>query len=276
MKAKWVVENYESDDSLQPLINEIKRQEKDLTIVKFEIYEDVNPLPYTPGDCVVFYGTLNLGRKLQKESAWVPGVYCNFQNMCCNTYYSYWAKYLLNSDYIMLPIMEIKRRKDDIFNEFGVDDCIFLRPNSGAKSFTGQILKKEEIERDFDLLGRYSGKDLDRIIAIISSPKVIQKEWRCVVVNGRVIAFSQYMSDGKLDVKMEIDADAYCLADKIAKEEWQPDNVYVLDICRSNDEYFLLEANSFSCSGLYDSDPEPIVREVSLAAEREYKEYIEV
>ena len=63
------------------------------------------------------------------------------------------------------------------------------------------------------------------------------------------------------------------IAQRIAKEEWQPDKAYTLDVCKSNGEYFMLEANSFSCSGLYKCPPEPIVKSVSEAALKEWKEY---
>ena len=67
--------------------------------------------------------------------------------------------------------------------------------------------------------------------------------------------------------------DAWSLASKIVKEEWQPDRAYTLDICLSDGKYSLLEANSFSCSGLYACPVEPIVREVSRIALEEWKEY---
>ena len=275
MKPKWLIEDYEHDSSLEPLMDEIKSQGMELEVIKYEPWESGEFNQYSNDDCVIFYGTLNLGRQLQREKGWVPGVYCNFQNLSCITYYSYWGKCLLNKDYIMLPMMEIKRRENYIFDTFGVDNCIFIRPNSGAKPFTGQILKREEIDKEFNLFESYAGKPLDQIITIISSPKKIDKEWRCIVVDKKVVAFSRYMKDGKLNIKREIDTDAFCFADKIAKEEWQPDIVYTLDICKSNEEYSLLEVNSFSCSGLYESNPEPIVKEVSIIALKEWKEYNE-
>jgi hypothetical protein len=272
-KVKWLIEDYEHDSSLDPLMNEIKSQGMELKVVKYEPWENGEYNQYSNKDCVVFYGTLNLGRQLQREKGWIPGVYCDFKNLCCVTYYSYWGKYLFNQDYIMLPFLEIKRREDYIFDIFGVDNCIFIRPNSGAKPFVGQVLKREDIDKEFKLFGSYAGKPLDQIITIVSSPKVIEKEWRCVVVDKKVIAFSQYMESNKLNIKREINIEAFELADKIAKEDWQPDAIYTLDICKSNGEYSLLEVNSFSCSGLYESVPESIVKEVSRVALREWEEY---
>ena len=275
MEAKWLIEDYEHDGSLQPLMDEVISQGMDLKIIKHKAWGYLEFDQYLNEDCVVFYGTLNTGRQIQRQKGWVPGVYCNFQNFCCSTYYSYWAKYLLNKNYIMLPLLEIKRQENYIFDNFGIDNCIFIRPNSGSKTFPGQILKQEEINKQFDLFEGYAGKSLDQIIAIISSPKVIKKEWRCIVVDKKVIAFSQYIENDELNIKKEINTKAFSLAEKIAKEEWQPDIAYTLDICEFNEECFLLEANSFSCSGLYKSDTVSIVKEVSKVALKEWKEYNE-
>ena len=276
MKPKWLIEDYEHDSSLQPLMDEVRAQGMDLEVVKYEPWESGAFNQYPNEDCVIFYGTLNLARQLQKQKGWIPGVYCNFQNLCCVSYYSYWAKYLFNSDYIMLPMMEVLRRQDYVYDIFGIEDTIFIRPNSGAKTFTGQTLPKETIEKEFKLFGNYAGKPLDQIITIISSPKVIDKEWRCVIIDKKVVAYSQYKKNDKLDIENSIDSEALCLADKIAKEEWQPDIAYTLDICKSGDKYSLLEVNSFSCSGLYEADPGPVVKEISRVALIEWKDFYEM
>lgn len=173
----------------------------------------------------------------------------------------------------MLPMMEILRKREQIFNQFGIDDTIFIRPNSGAKTFTGQTVHLEFLDKEFQLFENYAGKSLDRIIAVISSPKVIDREWRCVASKGKIIAYSQYRSKNNLDIKRGISYNALKLAIKIAEEKWQPDKVYTIDICESNGKCSMLEINSFSCSGLYDSDMKKVVKEVSKIAVDEWEEY---
>ena len=278
MQVKWLIEDYEHDSSLVPLMGEIKRQGMDYKVVKYEPWESGTFNQYPNEDCVVFYGTLQLAKQLQREKGWVPGVYCNFKNLCCKTYYSYWGNHLFNKDYIMLPMMEILRRREEIFKQFGVDETIWIRPDSGAKTFTGQTVPLEWLDKEFDLFANYAGKPLDEILAIISSPKVIDYEWRVVVVDKKVVASSQYKKDGKLNISAEWNDgmyDAWHYAQEIADSKWQPDIAYTLDICKSNGEYWMLEANSFSCSGLYECDFKPIVEAVSKVALREWKDYFE-
>ena len=273
MDVKWLIEDYEKDGTLDPLIAEIKEQEMECDIVKYIPFESGVYNNFKENDCVVFHGSLNLARQIQREKSWIPGSYCNFENLKCTTYYSHWGRYLLNSDYIMLPLLEFNRKKDYYYDKIGVDECIFLRPDSGAKTFCGNVYTKGGLSRKVGIMKDYIGLLLDKILVVISSPKVIKREWRIIVVDRIAISGSQYKENNKLSIEIGFDRDAWMFADKIAKEEWQPDRTYALDICLSDGKYFLLEVNSFSCSGLYACPVEPIVKEVSRIALEEWKEY---
>lgn len=274
MRPLWLIENYEHDSSLDPFFNAIKNHGDRMDVFEAKPFYDKKQFgKYDNNDCIIFYGTLNLGRMLQKDKGWVPGVYCNFTNLCCHSYYSYWYKYLLNKDYIMLPMMQILERKDEVFNQFSVNGEIFIRPDSGAKPITGQTILVDNIEREFKLFLDYAGNDLDQIIAIISSPKKIDFEYRCVVANKKVVSCCQYKRDRELDIKKDSPSDIMMIANMVAQEIWQPDLVYTLDMCYANGSAFLLEANSFSCAGLYESDFNAVVKEVSEIAIKEWQEY---
>ena len=275
LDVKWLVEDFEGDGKLDPLIAEIKKQGMECDVVNYVPFQAGGYNKFKDEDCVVFYGSLNLVRQLQREKPWIPGSYCNFNNLKCVTYYSHWGKYLLNHDYIMLPLLEFSRKRDYYYDKMGVDGCVFMRPDSGAKTFYGNVYPKDELDSEIKLMDGYAGLPLDEILVVTSCPKVIYKEWRIVVVDGEPISATQYKKDGKLNEKEGCDVDAWLLAQRIAKEEWQPDRAYTLDICKSNGRYSLLEANSFSCSGLYDCPVGSIVREVSRVALEEWMEYNE-
>ncbi|KKL23321.1 hypothetical protein LCGC14_2426540 [marine sediment metagenome] len=166
--------------------------------------------------------------------------------------------------------------RDYYYDKMGVDDCIFIRPDSGAKTFYGNIFPKDELDFELKTMKGYAGLPLDEILVIIASPKIIEKEWRIVIVDRKPISASQYKVDDKLNEKEGCDVDVWSLASKIAKDVWQPDRAYTLDICLSDGRYHLLEANSFSCSGLYDCPVKNIVTQVSRVALEEWKEYNEV
>jgi len=276
MDVKWLIEDYEGDGTLDPLISEIKYQGMQCEVINYIPFQSGKYNHYINDELVIFYGSLNLAAQLQREKPWVPGPICNFKKLCCLTYYSYWGKHLFNKDYIMLPLLELSRRREEIYKQFGIDDCIFIRPDSGAKTFYGAVYPLDELDGELKLMGGYAGKPLDEIIVVISSPKIISKEYRIVVIDKKAVAFSQYKNNNKLEIKEGADTEAINLANEVASSEWQPDVAYTLDICKSDGKYYLLEVNSFSCSGFYDCSPEPIVREISRVALEEYNSYNDI
>jgi hypothetical protein len=276
MEVKWFIEDFERDRTLDPLIKEIRLQGMQCEVVKYSPYKYDPYKQYADNECVIFYGSLYLAHQIQREKQWVPGAYCNFNNFECLTYYSHWGKYLLNNDYVMLPLMEFYRKRKSIYKWYGHWDSIFMRPNSGLKSFNGAVYHINQLEDEMLFINSYANEMSDNIIVIISTPKVIELEWRIVMVDKKVVAASQYKKNDKVDIKEGCDIGASHLASIIAEEEWQPDKAYVLDICKSNEDYYLLEANSFSCSSFYDCQLPLIVKSVSNIALKEWQEYQEI
>ena len=174
----------------------------------------------------------------------------------CDYYYSYYGKYLLNDDYIIIPVNDLKRRKDWLFKTFGVDNCIYYRPTRGDKTFSGGITKLQ----DFDIDATYSlSRSGQRDLMVIASPKNIQTQWRCVILNKKVIACSRYYSYGKLDTVQQYPVEVINKAQQIANV-WQPNICFVLDICKSGDQYCLVQLNSFNSCGLYSCNIPKIVK----------------
>jgi hypothetical protein len=272
--VKWLVEDFEGDGSLQPLIETVRQLGMPCRVIKYVPFQSGKYDQYDDSECVVFYGSLNLARQLQREKAWVPGIYCNFNNLSCVTYFSHWGKYLLNDDYMMLPLLEVARRRAEVYDKFGEDGCIFMRPDSGAKTFYGNVYPFEELDAEIRLMDGYAGRPLDEILVVVSSPKPITREWRVVVSSASgPLAASQYKKDGKLAEERGCPDGVWKLAAEVSKDPWQPDPLYVVDICECWGKYFFLEVNSFSCSGYYKCDPLPIVTAASKLASEEWHEY---
>jgi len=242
---------------------------------------------YSGEDCVVFYGSINFGRKLLKTS-WVPGVYLNEKAYECTSYYPPLSDLLLHYDnFIMLPYGVLKDKKEDLFNRFG--SRIFIRPNSGTKEFTGFVTTEERFDDDVKLAGFYDVES--DLLVLISSAKDLIREFRFVIVDGEVISGSKYRDwtgvpddyesasyvmrwskhiDGLCD-----DQKAWELA-KIAARRYNPDRAWTIDIASTQTgTYHVIEIGCFSCAGLYANDLEAIVEAVSKAAEDEWKDIFE-
>jgi len=285
MQPKWLIERDVFNEDLSSLIEEICRQGFEYTLLKcvnLEHKDGISDCKYADNDCVIFYGSLNLAARLQKKKPWIPGPWCNFKNFYCSKYYTYFGEYLFNKDYIMLPMKEAIRRKHQLCRLLETDN-FFIRPDKGSKSFTGCVVNREKLTLDELGFGFYH--EDENLLVVVSGAKDIEKEWRFVVAEKKVISGSSYKEIycGELEVSINEELlewsgqnlDAKNFAEEIAKNKWEPDKLYTMDICLSNNRFYLLEINSFSCSDLYNCDMKPIVEIASKLALSEWKEYNE-
>jgi hypothetical protein len=273
MKAKWFLETDVFSENLKRLHEEVVRQGMDLKIASYVPYEDDKGYKglFDRDDCVIYYGSLNFAAQVARETPWVPGVFYNRPAYECRSYYPALAKFLLNSNYLMIPYGDMLRQKDFLYQCVGIEDTIFVRPDRSDKVFTGKMIYKEWFEKDVDYLGFYGTKASD--LCVIAEPRNVAHEWRFVVADGKVITGSQYVTDGKPGAKPEYDPKAWELAQEVADTKYNPDRLWCVDICRTKQgNYYLLEIGAFSCAGWYYCDLEVIVREASRIALEMWRE----
>jgi len=235
------------------------------THVEDEFYE-----LFDPNDCVVFSGSLGFGKQFRKNAKWIPGVYYDKNNYKCTNYYPALGKDLVHYNYCMMPFGELIRQQDYLYQNFSRNRDIFVRPNRGDKIFSGKVVNKADFLKDMELFSFY---DVDPSeLVIVSQPSEIKGEWRFVVVGDKVVAGSQYAAHGCVGCSEEYPQEAFDLAQKIAGI-YQPDRVFVVDICKCLAGYKLMEVGCFSCAGLYDCNRHHIVEAVSEEALKEWREY---
>lgn len=275
MKPIWIIEPNVFQENEEKLRSIIKNNDMECICIDSDHYiaHGADNLPRNDS-CVVYYGSLGLMQRLRRERVWTPGFYGTLENLKCSTYFNYFGKWLFNRQYLMLPLMELVRGKDRVCDLLSADR-LFIRPDSGFKQFTGFAIDRDDISLDAFGLGYYY--EDPTILVVIAPAKSIQREWRIVICEDRVITGSRYKSFFELDESDEITPDyqmAIDYAQAIAKEvTWRPDSMYVMDICKDNfGDFYLLELNSFCCSGLYCSDLEKVVEAASEQAVKEWKE----
>lgn len=277
MKPKWLIEHSFGDDT-DRLIATLDDLEVEYKILSNPAYMGNWKYLYPQSDCVVTYGSIQFGNMVQRECDWIPGHWDDKRLYRCSYYYPLFGDYLLNSEYVMLPYGDLPRRQEWLFNVFGREGTIFVRPDSGHKTFTGQTIYRERFAKDYDILGHY-GADHDAM-CLISTPKNIAKEWRFVVGQEGIITGSQYREfvGGILGSKYKTVQEnevAWNWARMIVNTvPYQPHPVWTLDICQTvSGNWYVLEVGGFSSAGLYCSDPHRLVEAVNRAALTEYMEY---
>lgn len=217
-------------------------------------------------DCVVLYGSIQFIRSINKP--FLPGAYGFNENVNTRNYMSHIDKDLFfNHDAIYLPFGQITSSKDLLRILFG--EKIFIRPDSGYKSFTGFSTTLEELDFEIDSR-RQTNAVFPEEFCLIAKHKPILGEYRLVICEKQVITGSQYRWDDKLDIRIDINNECWKFGEKVAKLNWQPDSCFILDVFLSETGPKIGELNSFSCSGLYNCDLEKVVLAVSKAAIKEW------
>lgn len=258
MKPIWIVQT-NSDIDTSAIIAEIRRQCFDVLPIEYHDYDSLHITgDIGPQDCAVVYGNIDFVQRIQKHTTFIPGTFCNAYNLRCSTYYAHYGKFLLNRKYSMLPV-------GDLLDRFAEFSPLFVRPNSSNKSFTGYAVGDEERHEIQSLITTIGPETL----VVVAPRKSIDTEYRFVACDKKIVAGTRYLPSESEDYPTL----ALCLAIEIANMDWQPDSCYTIDIAECDGKMYLLEINSFSSSGLYSCKLSSIIRQVSLVAEEERKQY---
>jgi len=287
MIVNWILEKHIFEDQ-DNLIEAIKNSGHycllvDDTDIDFDFDKEIAD-KFDEEDCVIFHGSLQLGRKIWNSTPFIPGIFLTLDNYECFKYYGYYGKELVNSHYILMGLNDVKRNKWKLFKTFlkegeyeTLEPNLFIRPSNGYKTFTGQLISGENFEQEFDVLCKsYGGLDMDQLV-LIAPEQNVREENRFIVINengqNRIIDGNKYMIDRVLLTERVVDDEAWKYAETIVNN-YTPDKAFTIDIAKlGNGEYRVLEIGSFCCAGLYNADLNKIVNEINQLCINEYNEY---
>lgn len=282
-KINWIIEKYLFEEYEENLVQTIKDSGMNIILFdnmpRFDNIQDYIKNKFTEKDIVIMHGSLQMGKRMLRTPAY-PGVFLELDNYECFNYYGHYGNNLLNSEYVMMGLNDVLRNKNKIFDIFNTNS-LFIRPSNGYKSFTGQTIKKENFDTDFNILIKsYGGLDMNTLV-LLAPTQEIEEEWRFIIINGKVISGSLYMdSDNRTEWKAYYnklcdDKLAYSFAELMV-ELYQPDKAYTLDICKmKKGGYRLIEINSFCCASWYGNDLNKIVESVNELCITEFNDVYE-
>lgn len=274
--VKWLIEDFDCDNSLGKIADVAKARGYEVEIYNqnriwnVELWKE----SFNDNSCVIPVTSIQAAHQIMKyKPNWYPGPWYDTGVFDCKNYYAYFGKHLFNDKYMMLPAGDVLRRKLDIFRWFGVDDCVFIRPSSGNKTFTGQVFEKKRFEHDYGAVIGYGTRPTD--LVVVSTPKTITAEYRCVVTDkGEVIASSQYCWEKKKQYDVAPQHIVEYAQVALKESGYAPHPVFCLDVATDAEgSPWVLEVGCFNCSGLYCCDKEEIVDKVSEIAYNDYKDF---
>lgn len=271
-KAKWLIDNYLIETSYHESIDGIlKRMGYEVIVDKYIPFTDKpNNIHYSDDDCVVMYGSIGFVNLYMKNRHFIPGAYYQEKSLQALSYMNYIDDYTLlaNEDYVFTTFKDFVRRKQFFYDVFNTNK-VFIRPNSGFKTFTGVPVHIDDFDYEINTLKALTSV-VDDTIILVSSCKKIKEEYRFFICNREVITGSQYKKDEELFIAKGFSDEAFQVANKMAKNIWQPDLAYACDVGIVNGKPKIIELNAFSCSGFYACDIEKLVEAVSDIAVKEY------
>jgi hypothetical protein len=261
--VRWAIQtNLGSAEDIAKLIDCLEAQKIPVERLKIVPFDDTPPDVSTEGR-VIFYGSTTLMNNVLRAARWTPGVFFDPARFDFSALHSHYGEHLLNADSEVVPVHALLARN------YTPDHELFLRPSGDLKEFIGRVYTFGELDPWRDGLASSHGPlTLDSLVQI-AEPKVVIREWRTVVVNGTVIASSQYRSHGRKKVTGDVPAEVIAFATARAAE-YAPAPVFVLDVGETERGLRVVETNCFNSAGFYWCDLWEVARCVTAYVQQAY------
>lgn len=283
IKPTWIIEpGIQSWDNDYSIVEYLKQQNIP--------YHEIQYIPFAqPGDIVlpeidgpvIFRGSLNFASYLLRASKYYPLLFEDLKTFDCSNYYPLFTdvkRYgvptaLLNAQYMMMPVGSLIAQKFFIFDTFykgrSDEQKIFIRPNSGQKSFAGQIVSKDEFENFVKFIQENLGCSPNELV-LVSKYEKIRTEYRAVIVDNKLVSVSEY-SPNKTLITKETRL-THFIEDQLFSYNELP-SAYTMDISEQPDYmYNIIEINSLNCAGWYDNDIPKVVEASNKLAVKQWKD----
>jgi hypothetical protein len=207
----------------------------------------------------ILYGSTTLCSLAYAEAELRPGVFFDPAAFTIENYNEQWGGRMLNSEAEVYTIAAMLEK--DWMDHVEPDKVFFVRPNDDSKLFAGQTRPVWEIRPWLEQMIANGAAQPDAQIAV-GEPYSLYKEWRLWIVKGQIVAASQYRTEGRLFKRQGVPYYIARFANECC-EQYMPHDVFVMDVCVTGGEPYIVECNCMNSSGFYSANVEDIVRAVS-------------
>lgn len=262
-EVTWILESEVFPDTHASLREAINNSDHRLVDWKDHWWSDGIP-PSIPNRQVVFHGSLGNAVRIEGQLGWSPGSFCPVEKFNCSSWYEAARPWLVHSNWVICPANELVADPSGIATKLQTEGKLFVRPDSPLKPFSGRVVETNALTLKALDHGYYY--DEDTLPVVVAPVQDIGDEWRFVVVHRQVITGSAYDPFTRKPKSVALESDAAIFASTVASQMEPPTSVYVLDVCRCNEQFRLLELNPFGGADLYACDANAIVKHVGKVA----------
>lgn len=187
---------------------------------------------------------------------WQPGYISAEPVSAC---IEHWGEHCLNADAVFGEIATIVAPPGEFF----------IRPDADSKAFAGTVMSTDNFEewrrQITDIKGWTTCPPDTRVL--IAPLHEIWAEYRCCVVDGRVVTASRYKTGNTVAYSSDVGPMVLDFA-KARVAEWNPRIAFILDVAHTPDGMKVIETNAISSSGFYAMDMNIFVGEISALETR--------
>ncbi len=222
-------------------------------------------LPDVPTDKpTIFYGSIRMVDLVLKSGLWSPCAFFNPETFKTTAWGPAYGEHWLNHGAKLTTLNEFVWEPHDPGRLF------FVRPVRDAKEFTGGVWSFEQLRRwNAGLIRTDLGDEqLATTPIVVAEPWGIACEWRLFIVDGRVSSASQYKVRGSLAMDANVPRRVLEFGERMAAI-FSPHRIFVLDVCESADNLYVLELGCVNSAGLYAADVKQIVSDISDTVRKE-------
>lgn len=258
-QARWIIQNnLTSENDFNKMTEVCKKLNID--------YEGILVIPFSPelpdftkDDKInIYYGSTTLMNNVYSQMNKPEGLFFDDKTFSMENYINKWGEHMLNAE------AKITTFKDFCKESHPDDTNFFIRPDADDKSFSGDVKTFAEIRSFIEGSTKFDNVILtENTKIIVSTPYNITKEWRNYIVDGKVVTSSMYRKNFKLhkDGK-DIPADMIQFVEDRCKE-YMPHKIFAMDIALCGGDYYIIECGCLNSVGLYHSDIEKMIGEVT-------------
>ena len=254
-KIQWVVQqNLTSKDDFEGLKYACLKMEIPFIGIDIIPFSDRLPQFEIQGHSIP-YGSTTFNALAYQNETLKKGLFFDNNTFLIENYLDKWNGHMLNSGSRICTFRELINSKTED------EKLLFIRPNDDSKSFAGEVIQFADIKEWYDKLALIGNSDMESKI-VVSEPYNIQSEWRLWIVKNKVIAASKYREYFQLKKEEGCPLEVVSFAEQRC-QEYTPHDVFVMDVCRSGDEYYIVECGCMNGAGFYKADIDNIVKSVS-------------
>lgn len=254
---QWVIQsNLTNKDDLKALVQSCEKI--GVPYIEIDIIPFTGQLPdFDQTKLSIFYGSTTMGQLVYKDIYMNPGFFFNHQSFSIENYISKWGRHMLNHGALVTSFRELIQKGYD------AEKLLFIRPDDDSKSFSGEVKKFSDIVSWYARLTMFDNisLSLDSKI-VVSEPYHLRYEWRLWIVNNKVVTASKYREDFKLKKERGCPQEVIEFAEQRCLE-YTPHDVFVMDICETGDNYYIVECGCLNSAGFYQADIGAIVSSVT-------------